>query len=244
MTKEISGNGVFSRWIVDFLSFNRTEQKGILVLSVLLFMVITANMFIPGARVIPPPDFTLFEQEVSDFEAAWKKAEDSVAAARLQKYRNYTGRYGVLAPDTVKSWEKKVQSSVVIELNSADTFDLQRLRGIGSAFARRIVNYRKRLGGFTDKRQLLEVFGMDSSRYNGISRNVWVNPDSVHAIDLNNVLFKELLKHPYFPFEITKAIMVYRQKNKKFKTVGELLQVEGINDSIFKKVEIYLKVDP
>ncbi|MCX6268616.1 MAG: helix-hairpin-helix domain-containing protein [Bacteroidetes bacterium] len=70
----------------------------------------------------------------------------------------------------------------MVELNSADTFELQQLRGIGPGFARRIVNYRERLRGFYDKKQVLEVFGMDTSRYRLIEKNLQVNPDSIHPI--------------------------------------------------------------
>ncbi|MCK9423907.1 MAG: helix-hairpin-helix domain-containing protein [Bacteroidales bacterium] len=244
MGTKFSAKKIFSQWVVDFLSYNRTEQKGIFVLCIILFLVILANVVIPGERVYPQDDFSAFEKEVRAFETAWQKAEDSITSARLKKFRSYTNHYRIVPYDTTYAREKKVKDEVVIELNAADTFDLQRLRGIGSSFARRIVSYRKRLGGFNDKRQLLEVFGMDNARYQGLVEHVWVNEDSVHPVDLNNVLFKELLKHPYFPFEITKAIMVYRQKNKRFKTLEELKQIEGINDSIFKKIEIYLIIRP
>jgi DNA uptake protein ComE-like DNA-binding protein len=133
---------------------------------------------------------------------------------------------------------------VIVELNSADTFDLQQLRGIGPAFARRIVNYRERLRGFNDKRQLLEVFGMDSARFNSIELNLDVNSDSVHPIDLNLVTFKELLRHPYFPFPVTKNIMIYRQKNKNFKSLDELKKIEGVNDSLFRRMVVYLRLGP
>ena len=46
-----------------------------------------------------------------------------------------------------------------VELNSADSVTLQLLHGIGPAYARRIVNYRDRLGGFVSTTQLLEVYG-------------------------------------------------------------------------------------
>ncbi|MBR4803620.1 MAG: helix-hairpin-helix domain-containing protein, partial [Bacteroidales bacterium] len=46
-----------------------------------------------------------------------------------------------------------------IELNTADTSDLKELRGIGSGYAKRIVKYRERLGGFCKPEQLLEVYG-------------------------------------------------------------------------------------
>jgi DNA uptake protein ComE-like DNA-binding protein len=132
----------------------------------------------------------------------------------------------------------------MIELNSADTFDLQQLRGIGPAFARRIVIYREKLRGFYAKNQLLEIFGMDSIRFKNIQDNVSVNPDSVKPINLNTVTFKELLRHPYFPFPVTKNLMVYRQKNKTFKSLEEVRNIEGITDSLFRRMVIYMRIGP
>ena len=139
--------------------------------------------------------------------------------------------------------KSKPKELIIIELNSADTFELQRLRGIGSSFAKRIVYYRQRLGGFTDKSQLLEVFGMDTVRYNGVKGNLIVNKDSIHKININDVAFKDLMKHPYFPFGITKAIILYRKDHKLFKNIGELKSIQGINDSIYGKLKVYVKVD-
>ncbi|MEI7980282.1 MAG: helix-hairpin-helix domain-containing protein [Bacteroidota bacterium] len=235
---------IFSQWVTEFLYYNRIERRGIAVMCIILFLIILVNVVIPAERLTPQMDVTSFEKEVSAFESAWQKAEDSVEAARLNKYGRFTNRGMPFPYDTSAVSEKNKKPEILIELNAADTFDLQRLRGIGSSFARRIVGYRKSLGGFNDKMQLLEVFGMDSTRYNGIASHVWVNPDSVHPIDLNYVLFKELLKHPYFPFAITKAIMIYRQKNKRFKTPAELRQIEGITDSVFRKMETYLMIRP
>jgi DNA uptake protein ComE-like DNA-binding protein len=232
------------RLFSDYFSFNKAEQKGIFVLGIILFLVVLANSVIPRELVNPPADYTAFEQEVRAFEIAWQKAEDSIASARLKKFQTYSNRQGFYNYDTGLTGKPVKKSEVFLELNAADTFDLQRLKGIGSSFARRIVNYRKRLGGFNDKKQLLEVFGMDHIRYDEIAENVWVEPDSVHPINLNYITFKELLRHPYFPFEITKAIMIYRQKNKKFKQLEELKGIEGINDSIYKKITVYLMINP
>ena len=55
----------------------------------------------------------------------------------------------------------------MIELNSADSARLTELKCIGASLARRIVNYRNRLGGFINKDQLKEVYGMDDDRYAG-----------------------------------------------------------------------------
>jgi competence protein ComEA len=106
------------------------------------------------------------------------------------------------------------------------------------------VNYRERLRGFHDKQQVLEVFGMDTARYQLIEHSLKVNPDSIHPFDLNTVTFKELLHHPYFPFAITKNVMIYRQKNKVFRSLDELKHIGGINDSIFRRMIIYLRLGP
>ncbi len=228
----------------DYLAYNRTEQRGILVLSLILLCVIIANTVFPSGSLQKVPDSSEFSKEIRSFEAEWQKAADSDSMVHSRKYLNYRNNYHIFLHDSGTYKAKPGKPLLMIELNSADTLDLQQLRGIGPGFARRIVSYRERLGGFSDKRQILEVFGMDTARYGLIEKNLHVNPDSIHPIELNHVTFKELLRHPYFPFPATKNIMVYRQKNKAFKSLDELKNIQGINDSIFRKMVIYLRLGP
>ena len=72
-------------------------------------------------------------------------------------------------------YETKVKPLFIVEINAADTFDLQEVKGIGSSYARRISNYRDRLGGFIKKEQLLEVFGIDSAKYVQIQASFTIN---------------------------------------------------------------------
>ena len=58
--------------------------------------------------------------------------------------------------DTVR-YPIKIQSDERIVLNRADTTTLRKVPGIGSHFARKIVEYRRRLGGFYRVQQLLEI---------------------------------------------------------------------------------------
>ncbi len=234
----------FGRLVGDYLTYNRTEQRGILVLSLILLGVIIANVVIPSGTFQKSPDYAGFAKDVCAFEAAWKQASDSDSIARIRKYQNYKTNFSRKVPDSLKNNGFPAKPMVMVELNSADTFELQQLRGIGPGFARRIVNYRDRLRGFYDKKQVLEVFGMDTVRYQMIEKNLSVNPDSIHPIELNTVTFKELLRHPYFPFSTTKSIMIYRQKNKTFKSLEELKNIAGVNDSMFRRMVIYLRISP
>ncbi len=140
--------------------------------------------------------------------------------------------------DTVKISYTSRQDTVIVEINSADTLDLQQLKGIGPSFARRIVKYRDMLGGYYSKTQLLEVYGMDSIRYNGFKDFVIVNTDSVKKIDINNATIKQLIRHPYIEFYTAKSIVNYRIK------VGKYSDVTQLKDSSLVYTELYQKIAP
>jgi competence ComEA-like helix-hairpin-helix protein len=227
----------------DYLTFNRIEQRGIFVLLTILFLLVIANQVAPF--VFTPKSFNMsgFEKEVVAFDKQVRIADSLEEQARKSKYKHFRPFGANAGKDSSATFKPYPKDVFVIELNSADTFELQRLRGIGPAFARRIIKYRERLGGFNDKSQLLEIWGMDTSKYNAVADHLVVNPDSVHPVDLNTVTFKELLNHPYFPFATTKAIMLYRKDHKKFISTSELKNIRIISDSAYRKMIRYVKVE-
>ena len=154
--------------------------------------------------------------------------------------------YSMLEPfveipaDKIAGKKSEGRPVFIVELNSADTLDLQQLKGIGPTFARRIVKYRDMLGGFSTKSQLLEVFGMDSARYNGIKDFVEINSDSLRKIDINSATIKQLIKHPYIEFYTAKSIVQQRQKSGKYKNVSELKDSAIIYEGLYRKLKPYL----
>jgi DNA uptake protein ComE-like DNA-binding protein len=232
----------FSTLIKDYFTFNKMEQRGLFVLLTILFILVIANEVVPVVVKPKPVDMSGFEKEITAFERSVRFADSMETKTRNSRYKKSRSPAAGSVKDSSGWYKPYPKEGFVIELNSADTFALQQLRGIGPSFARRIVKYRERLGGYIDKSQLLEIWGMDTSRYNSIREHLVVNPDSVHPIDLNTVTFKQLLAHPYFPFEVTKAIMIYRKDHKMFKSVGELKEIRIISDSVYRKIRVYVKV--
>lgn len=231
------------RQIIEFLIFNRTELRGINILCLILLAFIGGQYLIPEATKTKPINFKHFEAEIKMFEIQWSQSEENHKKTGIN--RSLSRKYITFSTtkDTGTGINNREKKIILLDLNSADTFDLQQLRGIGPSFARRIVNYRERIRGFSRKDQLLEVFGMDSVRFEWIRDHVKINLDSVRPFEINNVTFKELLKHPYFPFALTKQIMIYRQKKKVFHNLDELRSIEGVNDSIFRRISIYLRIN-
>ena len=229
------------RFIRDYLTFNRSELRGIILLLIILLIVATANQLLPEEKVIPSFNFPGLEKELQDFDAAIRKAEIEDSVKRVSRFRTswpLSGKNG----DTSGKIKYPAALLIKIDINRADTLELQRLKGIGPSYARRIVSYRNKLGGFINIRQILEVWGVDTVLYNLIREHIIIKSDSVRKIDLNTISFKELLKHPYFPYELTRSLILYRQKNKLFRSLDDLNSVEGVNDSIFRKIKPYVSV--
>ena len=129
-----------------------------------------------------------------------------------------------------------------IELNTADTTDLKELRGIGSGYAKRIVKYRERLGGFCKPEQLLEVYGFTPELYEKVAPNITIDGDEVRKINLNTATIDQLKRHPYLDYYQAKAIVNYREKYGKFSTVNDLLKANLIYPETFEKIKPYLVV--
>lgn len=130
----------------------------------------------------------------------------------------------------------------LLELNTASKEDLLRLKGIGDSFADRIIKYRDLLGGYYEKEQVLEVYGMDSSRYFGFSQNVIIDTNQINKMNLNEADFKLLIRHPYLNKYKTRAILKYRELEGGFTKIEQIHQNNLILKEDFFKLRPYLKL--
>jgi len=132
------------------------------------------------------------------------------------------------------------RSEKIIEINTADTSDLIKLPGIGPYYAGRIIKYRELLGGYYQKEQLLEVYGMDSARYLGFQQFILIDTSKILKVNLNQVEFKALLRHPYFDYEMVKGIFNYKRKVKQIRSASELQSANVVSSIKYSKVMPYL----
>lgn len=132
----------------------------------------------------------------------------------------------------------------LIELNLADSLSLLTVRGIGPAFASRIIRFRDRLGGFHTKEQLKEVYGIDSLKYSQIQGQFSIDAGLIQKINLNTAGFDQLKKHPYLTYKQMNAIIQYRQQHGYFQTIEDLNKVAILNKEIIRKIEPYFAFLP
>jgi competence ComEA-like helix-hairpin-helix protein len=145
-------------------------------------------------------------------------------------------------PYPEKKFKEYKPDTVMIDLNSADSASLLSLDGIGPYYAGKIIKYRERLGGYIRTEQLLEIKGMDSTRFEQFRNRIRVEPVQLRKMDLNQTTFKEMLKHPYFEYNLVKAIFSYKDKIKAYDSVGQLRKMPVMYDELYDKIEPYLEV--
>lgn len=100
----------------------------------------------------------------------------------------------------------KFTTRTLVDLNTADTTLLQRVPGIGSYYASKIVRLRERLGGYVDVEQVREIrnFPDESIEWFQVT-----NPQQIHRISLSADI-PTLGRHPYIGYSRARALHQYQ----------------------------------
>jgi len=130
---------------------------------------------------------------------------------------------------------------LLLDINLADSVDLQKIRGIGPAFSSRIVRYRNILGGFVSIDQLNEVYGLSEETFEAMKPFIILNEKfNPIKIPVNKASQDELSSHPYINFNTARALVNYRSQHGSFKSLDELKFVKVLSDSMINKIAPYL----
>ena len=131
----------------------------------------------------------------------------------------------------------------VIELNTADSFTLVRLNGIGPTLAHKITERRKLLGGFLRHDQLLEVYKFPDSTYAMLQQRLRISPQGFRKLNINTATTEELAAHPYIGAKVAANIVMMREGLKSFSKIEQLRQVPLMNEEIYRKIAPYCSVE-
>lgn len=130
----------------------------------------------------------------------------------------------------------KLQPGQSVDLNIADTTELMRIPGVGPVYARMIVDYRQRLGGFYSTSQLRELDMLPED----VSDWTHINEPNVKTIDINRLSVSQLRSHPYLTFYQAKAIVDLRKREGAIKSTRQLLFLNEFSDADIQRLTPYL----
>lgn len=128
----------------------------------------------------------------------------------------------------------------VLNVNEATEEELTKLPGIGEYSARKIVEYRTRLGGFYQLEQLREIKILENN-WDKWSGSVKVSGD-IKKLNINKLSTKELSAHPYFTFKVANSVVKLREQKGTYQHLDELKESLLIDEALFEKIKPYVSL--
>jgi competence ComEA-like helix-hairpin-helix protein len=143
-------------------------------------------------------------------------------------------------PDRASYSKPSRPALAAFDINTADTTQLVKLRGIGTKLSLRILKFRDALGGFHSTAQYNEIFGLDSLALAEMNRYAKVTSE-VQKLNINTATLAELTAHSYLRNKKMATIIInYRNQHGDFQSIDDLKKVKVVDDATIKKIEPYL----
>ena len=212
----------------DWLYIPKSDKIAIMVLLSVVFILLGVSFFLSfystkseeiSADIIPA-DYKAWQQQL------YKESDGGEEPTQPEK--RYRQPY----------FQPKLNTGETIELNSADTSQLKTIPGIGSMFARRIVNYRESLGGYADIGQLNEVWGLDTYLFESIMPYLTLDPRH-DSLRINTDSFAKLLGHPYLDYKQVQAITDLRERKGPIRSIKRLALLEEFKQKDIERLSMY-----
>lgn len=232
----------------DFLFFTKGEKNGLCLLLALVGISLVISAQIQHFDSPNDEEKILLEKEVALFKASLQEVEkrpqpfDGKGKEKefIEKKENFIVQERGNDVHTREKRPSKPQATIQLEINSADTSDFKKLKGIGSAYSARIVKFREKLGGFYTVEQIKEVYGIRPELYESIRPQLHVDAKKIKVIDLNDPSFTYGFYHPYFPKKGVTSLIKEREKRGRLEK-EEVKAILGMEEKDWEKLKQYIK---
>ncbi len=130
---------------------------------------------------------------------------------------------------------KKLTQGEFVDINTADTAELKRIPGIGSYFARRIVELRQRRQAFVSPEELLSIrnFPETALTYMTASQNF-------AKIHINQSSLQQLKAHPLINYTQATDILRYRRLNGNIRSVNDISNLPSFTPEQLARLKPFL----
>ena len=250
-------------WL-EKLKITRNERLAVSLLLIVLGSLLLADNILTSQSPFDKKYYKTLDERFKERTAQIKRKRQRILAR--YKGKNFRPQ-SIASADTVKQQPAERDSSDIININHAGMKRLQSLHGIGSAYARRIIAFRRKNGPFKTKNMLLKIRGIGPGRLQKIEPYIIVGDsgestksdslqpkkinhphtstgrsDARAIINLNTAGAQKLQKLPGIGPAYARRIINFRQKNGAFTTKKELLKIKGIGKKRLAKIKPFIKL--
>lgn len=188
--------------------------------------------------------YGLTVKQYRELEPYIRISDDYLPASTLLKHEKRGYQEGTRdsarqnhGPVPLPQYSPKLRPGETLELTTADTTTLKTIPGIGPYFARKIVQYGQRLGGYVSIDQLDEIedFPQDAKQY------LVINEAHPQKLNLNKLSLNELKRHPYINFYQARAITDYRRLHGPIHSLQDLRLSKDFTPEAITRLEPYVE---
>ena len=138
--------------------------------------------------------------------------------------------------------EKTFQQKV--DLNITTQEQLEKVNGIGKVYSKKIIDYRNKLGGFSDDIQIYQLYGLDYQVINKVLNEFTIKtPKEIVKMNFNSISASDIATIPGISFDLAKRIWEYRILNEQIESFSQLQNIEGLTKRKLQGIQLYLKIE-
>ena len=188
--------------------------------------------------------YGLTVKQYRELEPYIRISDDYLPASTLLKHEKRGYQEGTRdsarqnhGPVPLPHYSPKLRPGETLELTTADTTTLKTIPGLGPYFARKIVQYGQRLGGYVSIDQLDEIedFPQDAKQY------LVINEAHPQKLNLNKLSLNELKRHPYINYYMARAITDYRRLHGPIRSLNDLRLSKDFTPEILTRLAPYVE---
>jgi len=235
----------FRYWTRDFFTLNKSEQRGIFVLLLIILLLLFANLLLPGIFVHKKDDFSRYDRQVTRFLQAQKALSDSLHLKYLQK----RGRLSL-------SQAEKLLHPVYFDPNHLS--EKQGLQmGLTMRQIKTIHHYLAKGGCFRKKEDLKKIRGLSATEYVILAPYIRIHSTCSVAkkknkktrqqlrqkVEINSVDTTVLQQKLLLPSWLAARIVKYRHLLGGFYSCAQLREVYGMKPAVYHAIRNFVEVD-
>ncbi|MGE9616174.1 MAG: helix-hairpin-helix domain-containing protein [Solitalea-like symbiont of Acarus siro] len=233
--------------LLNIINFSKSQTKGILILTALLFISYVFRMIIPFLYTDNNPKKDKKFLAYKEAAIAFNKKLDNIAKTNSEL--NYNHQIYKTKPNNyfkkLHLQDKHINptnETKLIEINSATKEQLLTIEHIGPTFSSRIVKYRDMLGGFYSKEQFKEVYRITPLALENLYKRTTIDISLIKKININKADNKGIWSIPYLNYSQKKILFLYIQDRGQINNLNELYNIESINKELIDKIIPYISL--
>ncbi|MBN1388710.1 MAG: helix-hairpin-helix domain-containing protein [Bacteroidales bacterium] len=241
----------FRKFLKQWLGYSRRERTGSMVLLLILLVVLVVRTvktrdsgkdYEAMAERINNPlqegNIPFSDTQTSNMK--WGEIP-RITIQEIKPFKGGTDSRQLTSRDT-EACLPPTSKEDLIDINSADSAELEALPGIGPVLSERIIKYRYLIGYFYSIDQLNDVYGLDKGVINMNRTRFRCDSSMVRKININTAAYSDLLRHPYIKRSQVDAIINYRRLIGLFNNITELESNRIFTSDEIKRLKPYLEL--